>query len=82
MNCLVLKEDMQSGQLIKKVTIILGDHGTEVRKINITTVGRKRIISFPSQEVTEISVIITNAKGQAKISAIEGYLIDENLIEN
>lgn len=81
LNCLVLREPIQNGQLIKKMDIILSNHGTEVKKISITTVGRKRIISFPTEEVTELSFVITNAKAKPQLENIEGYLIDEKLIE-
>lgn len=81
LNCLVLKELIQNGQLIKNLDIILSDHGTEMRKISVTTVGKKRIITFPTEEVTELSFIITNAKSKPQLGNIEGYLIDEKLIE-
>ncbi len=81
LNCLVLKELIQNGQFIKDVDIIISNHGTEMRKISITTVGKKRIISFPTEEVTELSFIITNAKSKPQLGNIEGYLMDEKLIE-
>ena len=80
-NCLVLKEPIQNGQLIKNVDIILSNHGTEQKKISITTIGRKRIISFPTEEVSEISFIITHAKAKPQFGEIAGYLMDEKLIE-
>ena len=80
-NCLVLKEPIQNGQLIKQMEIILSSHGTELKKISITTVGRKRIISFPTIEVTELSFVITHAKSKPQFGEITGYLIDEKLIE-
>ncbi len=81
LNCLVLKEAIQNGQLIKKVDIILSNHGVEVNKITITTVGHKRIISFPAQEITELSVVVELAKSKPHLSSIEGYLMDGKLIE-
>ena len=81
LNCLVLKEPIQNGQLIKQMDIILSNHGTEVKKITITTVGRKRIISFPAEEVTELSFVISHAKTKPQFGEIAGYLIDEKLVE-
>ncbi|MDE3236673.1 MAG: alpha-L-fucosidase [Bacteroidota bacterium] len=81
MNCIVLKEPIQKGQLIKSVDVMLNNHGMLVKKISITTVGRKRIITFPTTEVSELSVIITAAKAKPQISDIEAYRIDDRLIE-
>ncbi|MDE3143366.1 MAG: alpha-L-fucosidase [Bacteroidota bacterium] len=81
LNCLVLKEQIQNGQFIKNLHIILSDHGTELRKISVTTVGKKRVVTFPTVEVTELSFVITNAKSKPQLENIEGYLIDEKLIE-
>lgn len=80
-NCLVLKENIQNGQLIKKLTILLSKHGVEATKLNITTVGHKRMITFPTQEVTELSFVIELAKSKPQLSSIEGYLLNESLIE-
>ena len=81
MNCIVLKEDIQFGQLIKKLDIHLSNHGSEIKKISITTVGKKRIVIFPAEEVSEISVVINASKAKPHLSSIEAYLIDEKLVE-
>lgn len=81
LNCLVLREQIQNGQFIKNLQIILSNHGTEIKKISVTTVGKKRIIAFPAQEVTELSFVITSAKAKPQLENIEGYFIDEKLIE-
>lgn len=81
LNCLVIKEAMQNGQLIKKMNIILSNHGTEIKNIAITTIGKKRVVTFATKEVTELSFVITSSIAKPKLDAIEGYLIDENLIE-
>jgi alpha-L-fucosidase len=80
-NCIVLKENIAEGQLIKKVDIILSNHGMEVKKIAVTTVGHKRIITFPAEKITEIAIVVNEAKAKPKLSAIELYHISENLIE-
>ncbi len=81
LNCLVLKEDMQYGPLIENMDIVLSDHGTEVKKMKITTVGPKRLVTFPALEVSELSFIITAAKAKPHLGEISGYLIDEKLFE-
>lgn len=81
LNCLVLKEAIQYGQAIENMDIVLSDHGTEVRKISITTVGHKRILTFPATEVSELSFIVTSAKMKLHLEEITGYLINEKLVE-
>ena len=81
LNCIVLKEAIENGQLIKAVTIVLSNHGTEVHTIHLTTVGHKRILSFPAQEVTEVSVVVTSAKAKPQLKSVQGYLIADELVE-
>lgn len=81
-NCLVLRENIRNGQLIKKMNILVINNGEVVHTIPITTVGHKRIITFTRTEATEIALVITNAKGKPELSDTEGYLIKENLVEN
>ncbi len=82
LNCLVLKEDAQFGPpSIESMDIVLSDHGSEVKKMTITAVGNKRILTFPALEVSELSFIITAAKAKPHLGAISGYLIDEKLVE-
>ena len=81
LNCIVLKEAIENGQLIKGVTVVLSNHGTEVHTIHLTTVGHKRILSFPAQEVTEVTVVVTSAKAKPQLKSIQGYLIAGELVE-
>lgn len=82
-NCVVLREDLSKGQQCAKFQIKLKDkQGGLIKEINGTTIGRKRVISFPSAEAYKIEVSITEQKNSTRISEIEAYLIDERLIEN
>ena len=81
LNCIVLKEAIENGQLIKGVTIVLSNHGTEVQTLHLTTVGHKRILTFPAQDVTEVSVVVTSAKAKPQLKSIQAYLIAEDLVE-
>lgn len=80
-NCLVLKEMIENGQRIKNATLYLLKGADVVKEIHLTTVGHKRIITFPSQEVSAIRFVIEDAKETPMVSEIETYLINENLIE-
>jgi len=72
---------MSEGQEIGGARITLVNGSTMVRTIDITTVGHKRIISFPAAEVSGISIQITDAKGKPSLSEVETYLIDPALVE-
>ncbi|MBS1642084.1 MAG: alpha-L-fucosidase [Bacteroidetes bacterium] len=80
-NCIVLKENMKNGQLIKQATVSISNNGEIVKQIFITTVGRKRILTFPAVNANEVVIVITHAKAKPALQNIEGYLIDESLIE-
>ena len=46
-----------------------------------TTVGRKRILSFPAVEADTIELTVTDAKSKPLLSEISAYLINEALVE-
>ena len=88
-NCLVLQEPIQVGQNIEagSVTFTMMDKNTlkeldsSSKTIQFTTIGRKRILTFPTIEANAIVIRANPVNGNAMISEVEAYLIDENLIE-
>ncbi|MFL9482476.1 alpha-L-fucosidase [Chitinophagaceae bacterium LWZ2-11] len=80
-NCVVLREEIAKGQQVKKMNIVLSSNGEALRTISITTIGKKRIITFPTVEATELSAVVIDAKGKPRLKDVEAYLIDEKLIE-
>lgn len=80
-NCIVLKEAIQFGQTIRKFKIVLYKDSKTVREINGTSVGRKRILTFPEENITSFRVYLEDAKGSDNISQVSAYLIDDKLIE-
>jgi len=79
-NSIVLQEMIEFGQRIQNFEFVLESiEGTHT--IQGTTVGRKRIISFPSLKVKSIVLRITQAKAQPILSEISVYRIEETLIE-
>jgi alpha-L-fucosidase len=80
-NCIVLREAIQNGQAIKNFTIVLYKNGTEIKKIEGTTIGRKRILTFDRQNVSGFTIEITQSKKIPVIKNIAAYLVDEKLIE-
>lgn len=80
-NCVVLREPVEFGQRVQEVVITLKSANGVEEKISATTIGRKRILTFPAREVSEITVQVLTAKANPVLSEISFYLIDEKLIE-
>ncbi len=81
-NCIVLREDLKKGQHCAAFKLILTDKNKQqVKEIEGTTIGRKRILTFPAVEVSSVELSITDQDGTTLISEMEGYLIDGELLE-
>ncbi|MBV9963197.1 MAG: alpha-L-fucosidase [Parafilimonas sp.] len=80
-NCIVLKEDIATGQKIKSFTVQLQLKNITVQTLHESTVGKKRIITFPSTEIDLLTIDINDTKAKPLLSEVSAYLIDENLIE-
>jgi alpha-L-fucosidase len=81
-NCITIREHLGSGQQVNQFRILLmGEDNVLLREIAGTTIGRKRIITFPTTSVHNIAIVIDGQKKTGRISEIEVYLIDEKLIE-
>ncbi len=80
LNTIVLKEHIALGQRVARFTIALKQGDTVIQTIDGTTIGRKRILTFPSVEATGIALTITDTKAPPVLKAIEAYRIDEKLI--
>lgn len=81
-NCVVVKEDIRGGQNCISFKLLLFNKKDElVKEIKGTTIGRKKIITFPAADIATIELTIEEQKKPTAISEIEAYLIPENLIE-
>ena len=76
-NSIVLKENISKGQAIKKFQIRLYDKNILMKTIIGTTIGRKRIVTFPSAGCTRFVVEIEDAMRSFSIKKTEAYFIDE-----
>jgi alpha-L-fucosidase len=82
-NCIVLKEQLNNGQHCVQFKLMLFNKADQLVKIiDGTTIGRKRILTFPAVEINTIELTILQQDGVTAVSEIEAYLIDENLIEH
>jgi alpha-L-fucosidase len=80
-NCIVLREAIHLGQTIEDFKIVLFNDTHLVNEINGTTIGRKRIITFPVQTITSFKVIFKDRFGNDNVSGVSAYLLDEKLVE-
>ena len=78
-NCIELKEDITIGQSVGKFSVHIGSK--IVADSKTATIGRKRIITFPSTNAEQLYIYFPDFKRNVKIEGVSGYLIPENLIE-
>lgn len=82
MNCIILREAIHLGQTIRKFKIELYNGKRVVREVSGTSVGRKRILTFKTANITSFTVYLEEAKGGDNIIGVTAHLIDEKLLEN
>jgi len=81
-NCIVIQEDLSNGQACSQFDITLYDESNVLLKtITGTTIGNKRIITFPSVPIKKIILQILEEKKPTKISEIKVFSINESLLE-
>jgi alpha-L-fucosidase len=80
-NCIVLREAIHLGQSVRKFTVVFYKENKSVGEIKGNSIGRKRILTFPSKTITSFRVFLEDARGSDNISGVTAYLIDEKLIE-
>ncbi len=77
MNCIVLREGIQTGQTIRKFRITFYNGGKQVGEYIGSSVGRKRILTFPTQTITSFNVNMEDAKGRDNIRGISAYYYEK-----
>lgn len=81
-NCIILMEDLGEGQNCAAFTILLKDAQQKViQEIQGTTIGRKRILTFPTVQASSVSFLIKDQHDVTTIGEIGLYKIDDALIE-
>jgi len=81
-NCIILSEYLQKGQHCLGFNLVLRNDNYEViKQIKGTTIGKKRIITFPTTNASIINLFISGQKGATTVSGVQSYLLPENLIE-
>ena len=77
-NAVVLKEALKNGQHCAEFKLLLFNKGELVKEIHGTTIGNKRIITFPAVDINSIELIILQQDGTTALSEIEGYHIADD----
>lgn len=80
-NCIVLREAIHLGQSVRKFRIILMNGKEAVSEISGTSIGHKRILTFPGRVITAFRVYLEDARGNDNINRVAAYLIDNSLLE-
>ncbi|HEV3252591.1 MAG TPA: alpha-L-fucosidase [Puia sp.] len=81
LDCVVLQEPIQMGQRIKEFKIQTFNDEGMVFEIKQSTIGHKRIVSFPKQLAKSLRIYIMDAKATPLIGEVDAFMINENLIE-
>ncbi len=77
MNCIVLREGIQTGQTIRKFRITFYNGGKQVGEFLGSSVGRKRILTFPAMTITSFNVNMEDSKGRDNIRGISAYYYEK-----
>lgn len=80
-NCVLIGELTSKGQNIALGKIVLLRNKEAVSEIPFTTIGRKRILTFPTITFDKLKIVVENAKGAAAIRNVSVYKIDDVLVE-
>jgi alpha-L-fucosidase len=81
-NCVVLQEPTLMGQRVKAFTVeIIDQNGGSTYKLEATTIGHKRILTFPGQMASGIRITITDARAAPLLGEVGIYKIDDALVE-
>ena len=80
-NCIVLREAIHLGQSIRNFKIVFYRDNKVISEINGTSVGKKRIITFPAKNINSFRIYLDDPVGSDNVSAVAAYMIDEKLVE-
>jgi alpha-L-fucosidase len=74
-NCVVIGEDITKGQRVEEFELVARKNGVLTRIAKGTTIGVKRILTFPAMQTDEITLNIKSERGTAQIAKFEAYNI-------
>jgi alpha-L-fucosidase len=80
-NCILLQEPIQLGQRVKAFSIQVTNEDGSLFETEGTTIGHKRIITFPTRHARSVKIMVKDSKAVPLISELGIYHIPENLVE-
>jgi alpha-L-fucosidase len=81
-NTVVLKESLAKGQHCAAFKLsLINIKGELVKEIKGTTIGNKRILTFPAVDISTIEITILEQDGATAVSEIEGYYVEDDLTD-
>jgi alpha-L-fucosidase len=81
LNCILLQEPIQMGQRVINFRVEVKNEDGTVYETKGTTIGHKRILTFPAQNAVSVHIVITDAKAVPLIGEVGVYLIPEMSVE-
>ncbi|RFM28262.1 alpha-L-fucosidase [Deminuibacter soli] len=79
-NCLQLQEPIQMGQRVKAFTVEIQRAAGASYTFNNSTIGYKRIVTFPTETTQQITIRVTGSKTLPLISELAAYEIPERIV--
>ncbi len=74
-NCVTISEDIARGQRVERLEVEALSDGKWKRVARATTIGYKRILTFPEVKASAIRLIVESSRGKANIKNVGAYLI-------
>lgn len=81
LNCIIARENLNFGQRVEEFNFQLQDSTAASIFIRGTTMGNKRIFTFPKVKTKLVTLRVTKSNGTPKLHPFDFYLIDEKLLE-
>ena len=82
LNCISLQEEISQGQSCSQFTVSLfNKKGKLIKTLEGTTIGAKRILTFPTCKVNSIVFQVKEQKRPVRLAEISLFKLDENLLE-
>ena len=74
-NCVVLEEDISKGQRVEEFDVIALVDGRRIKAVSGTTIGKKRILTFPPVRADRLELKVTASRAEPHASLSGAYFI-------
>lgn len=77
LNCIELAEPIAEGQRVMAFSILLQTEDGQTSELKGTTIGHKRLLTFPAMKVRSFSLVIQASKELALVSEVKAYFMHD-----